>query len=258
MKRAAPSMHLRDGLARFALMCILLSIAAHAAAYLIHEYAHSVLAWSLGWMSSPFGIDYGSPTLSNVIFLGDVSDNVSYTPIFASGHRVAAAMIALAGTFLGNGLGYLLAMAAFYRLANRRWAALACFWFALMCAGNVWSYVPMRVFATHADMALAAQGLGLPGWGLLLCLLLPAGWIIWHFLARLFPAACLATTGHSTASRVTLIAMGAFWFFSFFVGDEQGGAYGSIAQVLSMLSGYALFPLYVAALSSATLREAVE
>ncbi|MBB5714880.1 hypothetical protein FHS94_001716 [Sphingomonas aerophila] len=38
------------------------------------------------------------------------------------------------------------------------------FWLMMMCAGNVWKYVPIRAITTHADIAIAASGLGLSVW----------------------------------------------------------------------------------------------
>lgn len=90
----------------FALVTFVFVLIAHAVAYLTHEYSHSLTAWSLGWMKQPFGIDYGPATAYNIIFLGDVSDNVDYSPILASGNGHSAALIALAGPFMGNGLLY--------------------------------------------------------------------------------------------------------------------------------------------------------
>src|ERR1700761_3932120 len=101
----------------FALVTFVFVLVAHAVAYLTHEYAHTLTAWSLGWMATPFGIDYGAATVYNVVFLGDVSDNVNYDLIFAKDHGFEAALIALAGPFLGNGLLYFV----IYALTSNSW-----------------------------------------------------------------------------------------------------------------------------------------
>jgi hypothetical protein len=59
-------------------------------------------------MPRPLALDYGKPTRYNILFLGDVGDNVNYLPIFAAGYGISVALIALAGTFLGNGVLYFL------------------------------------------------------------------------------------------------------------------------------------------------------
>ena len=155
-----------QGIVAFALVTFVLVLAAHAVAYLTHEYAHSLMAWLLGWMKQPFGIDYGTASLSNCLFLGDVSDNVDYDAIFRAVHGLAAAAIALAGPMLGNGLLYFVVYALMGNamVGRSRHVMMFLYWLSLMCAGNVWSYVPIRALTWHADIALAAKGLGVSVW----------------------------------------------------------------------------------------------
>jgi hypothetical protein len=172
----------------FTVTTLVIALAAHAMAYLTHEYAHTCVAWLFGWMPTPFGIDYGHATLINFVFLDDVSDNVNYDPIFASGHGIEASLIALAGPFIGNGLLYFVLYALVRKMpaeASRYlWAFL--YWLSLMCAANVWSYVPIRAITTHADIALGARGFGISTWALLPFVLAPSLFITFHFLTRMF------------------------------------------------------------------------
>jgi hypothetical protein len=236
---------------RFALATFVLALIAHAVAYLTHEYSHSLSAWLLGWMKEPFGIDYGPATVSNVIFLGDVSDNVDYVPIFAAGRGISATLIALAGPFAGNGVLYFILywMASTGFVRARRALLSFLYWLLLMCAANVWGYVPIRAITTHADIALAAQGLGISTWVLLPFVLLPSGYITYHFFCRTFPKFYRAITAGSEGNLAFLIAFSAFWFFSFFGADGISGSYGVISQILSIASRYLLFPLCVVYLS---------
>lgn len=238
----------------FAVTSFIMALIAHAAAYLTHEYAHTVVAWLFGWMSTPFGISYGSVSLNNVLFLDDVSDNVNYEPIFASGHGVAAALIALAGPFIGNGALYFVLYALIRKLpieANRYlWMFL--YWMSLMCAANVWSYVPIRAITTHADIALGARGLGISTWALLPFVLAPSLFITFHFMTRLFATASKRIADGVPVNFLILVAYTGFWYFSFFAGtDAIDGKYGLISQVLSISSRYLFFPLCVAYLYSA-------
>lgn len=236
----------------FVLATSLLALVAHDVAYLTHEYAHSVMAWSLGWMQRPFGIDYGPATVYNILFLGDVSDNVDYTPIFASGHGVAAAVIALSGPFLGNGALYfaVYALASMRWMSSRRYLLMFLYWLALMCAANVWSYVPIRAITTHADIALAANGFGISTLVLFPFVMIPSIFITGHFLTRMFPAVYRRIAAGSAVNLAVLIAFTGFWYFSFFGGDGIGGSYGLVPQILSITSRYLLFPLCVAYLSA--------
>lgn len=230
---------------RFALALSLTVIVTHAIAYLLHEYAHAASAWALGWMAAPFDIDYGPRTLYNRIFLGDVSDNVDYARIFAAGHGVQAAFIALAGVFVGNGVVYALCYAVlrWLRVSLPAGLAMAIYGLALMSAGNVWSYVPIRTITTHADMAIAAQGLGVSP--LLLCpfLLLPALFVVYHFHRRMLPLALAKVAGGSRINMAVLIVITAYWYFCFFGDDGTSGRYGLVSQGMSIASVYFIFPL---------------
>ncbi|WP_086644579.1 hypothetical protein [Acetobacter sp. DsW_063] len=143
----------------FSLLTTGIVIVAHAVAYMTHEFSHTFSAWALGYMQNPFALDYGTVTPANVVLLSNVDDNVQYDPIFSSGHRWAAAAIALAGPYVGNALIYICLYAAVSRLRRGNGATRTfIFWLMLMCAGNVWSYVPVRAITTHADIAVAPNG----------------------------------------------------------------------------------------------------
>lgn len=246
---------------RFALVTFAFVLIAHAVAFLTHEYAHTVTAWLLGWMANPLALDYGHPTLYNFIFLGEVEDNVNYDPIFASGHGFDAALIALAGPFIGNGLLYvvLFPLSKAKSIAKNRLALSFVYWLALMCAGNVWSYVPIRAIASHADIALAAQGLGFSTWVLFPFLIVLSLYIVQHFFRTMFAACYQTITAGSANNLVLMIAVTAFWYFSFFGGDGITGNYGLVSQLLSIASRFLLFPLaamYLASRYQASVRQA--
>jgi hypothetical protein len=229
---------------RFGILSFALLLIAHAIAYLTHEYSHSLMAWSLGWMAHPFGIDYGHPTLDNFLFLGDVDDNVDYSPIFASGHGLDATVIALAGLFVGNGLLYFVVYGVIKRTAigASRLGISFAYWLALMCAGNMWDYVPLRAITTHADMALAAKGLHLSVWVLFPFIAAPSLYIVQHFFRRTFPLCQQKIADGSGNDFIILASLTAFWFFSFFGRDGIHGNYGLISQLLSITSVYLLVP----------------
>jgi hypothetical protein len=226
--------------------CVLIVIA-HAIAYMTHEYSHSFMAWVLGWMPKPLALDYGRPTLYNILFLGDVGDNVQYDPIFASGHGRSAAIIALSGTVIGNGVLYFLLyfLTKAKAVASSRALLSIVYWIGVMCAGNVWGYVPIRAITSHADIAIAARGFGVSTWVQFPFLIVPALYVVHHFFCRMVPR-CLATlSGGSNADRTLIVALTAYWFFAFFGGDGTDGSYGLVSQLLAITSKYFLFPLAV-------------
>jgi hypothetical protein len=236
----------------YAVVTFVFVFVAHAMAYLTHEYSHSLMAWSLGWVAQPFDIDYGSASAHNFIFLDDVSDNVNYGPIFASGHGGSAALIAFAGPFIGNGLLYfiLYGLTSIGFIKSRRFLLSFLYWLSLMCAANVWSYVPIRAITTHADIALMARGLGISTWTLFPFVMIVSSSITYHFFCKMFPKVYKTVVGEVEGNLAFLIAFTSFWYFSFFGADGISGSYGLISQILSIASRYLLFPLCVVYLSS--------
>jgi hypothetical protein len=236
----------------FAVLTCLAVILAHAAAYMTHEYAHTFVAWSLGWMPNPMALDYGSLTLYNALFLGDVGDNVQYGPILAAGRGWSAAFIALSGTFLGNAVVYALlnAITKISAVHSSRVGLSAVYWTAAMCAGNVWGYVPIRAITTHADIAIAAKSLGISVWLLFPFLIGPSLYVVYHFFFRMLPR-CIGTLAAGSGIDMPLIiALTAYWFFAFFGGDGTDGGYGLVSQLLAITSKYIAFPLAVMWLTS--------
>jgi hypothetical protein len=247
----APSVSTKENIVFGIATCIMVVIA-HAVAYMTHEYSHSFMAWVLGWMTQPLALDYGRPTLYNILFLGDVGDNVQYAPILASGHGIVVAIIALSGTVIGNGAlyGVLYAIAKSNAALSNRIALTAIYWVALMCAGNVWGYVPIRAITTHADIAIAANGLGISTWALFPFLIVPALFVVYHFFSKMVPLCLKKMTAGSKVRSALVIALTAYWFFAFFGGDGTDGNYGLVSQLLAITSKYFLFPLTVMWLTS--------
>jgi hypothetical protein len=230
---------------RFALLTFVLTIVAHAVAYLTHEYSHSIVAWAFGWMKSPFDIDYGSATPGNLLLLGDVSDNVDYKPIIASGEGWKAALIALAGPFVGNGLLFVVLDRVSRTGAIRSHRLLQSFvyWLCLMCAGNVWSYVPIRALSTHADIALSAQGFGISVWLQFPLLMAVSAYVVYHFFTKTFAGVFLNVTQGDPETFLLMVAVTACWFFLFFGAGGMSGSYGTVAWLFSVISCFLLFPL---------------
>lgn len=243
---------------RFGLFSCFAVLVAHALVYLAHEYSHSITAWVLGWKSGAFAIDFGKPTVDNFIMLGDVGDGVDYDPIFAAGCGGQAAVIALAGLIGGNLLPYFVIVGLMSTAAVRRrqFVSAGLYWIALMCVGNVWSYVPLRALTTHADIALAARGVGLSARAFFPIVMLPALAIFIHFFAVFYRRSAAQITRGSAADTVCLALLSAYWFFTYFGSAGGDGAYGPVAQGLSIASKYLVFPLagmwlYTTAISAA-------
>jgi hypothetical protein len=206
---------------RFALLTMFLVLLTHAIAFLLHEYSHSFLAWLLGFKANPLALDYGRPTLKNIILLGDVEENVDYKQIVAGGNRIWGGIIALAGAGIGNGLLYFLCfwLTGLRRIRSSRAAIMFLYWLSLMGAANLLSYAPLRVITTHGDMAIAANCFGISTW--LLFPFVTAGtlYVMWHFFFRMFPKTYRQVVSGSPNNLVCMIAATSYWYFGFFGSD---------------------------------------
>lgn len=226
------------------LLAILQLWLAHAIGFMAHEYAHSFTAWLLHAKRNPLDLNYGSLNLNNILFQEDVDENVNYAPLFAGGRDLSVSLIAIAGVLIGNGTTYLgsrFLLRAAERKRRRAWAMFF-FWICVMSVGNFLSYVPVRTFATHADMATTAQGLHVRAWVIAVGLGIPFGIAIWHFFARILPDAESFLFGEEPMLAGVLVLMTTYFIFVFFGGSGVRN-YGSVSHWLSVASMYVLFPV---------------
>ena len=123
---------------------------------------------------------------------------------------------------------------------SRRWAIF--FWVCVISVGNSLSYVPVRTFTTHADMATTARGLGVSAWVIALVLGTPFAVAIWHFFARMLPDAEVFLFRDEPILQGVLIVLTTYLVFVSFGGFGIRN-YGSASYWLSAFSKYVLFPV---------------
>lgn len=214
---------------------LLIIVLAHHAALLPHEYAHSFMAWALGYKSNPLVIHWGVHSVTDVVLLLDINQRVDYAAMFARGDGLAATLVGFAGPGLANGALYLLSLWLLERPAVRGNTLLFTFvfWFNFMNVGNFYDYVPIRIFASHGDMAHIAEGLGVSPWMVLIVLGTPTALAMWFLFTRSLPE----VLGHLASGfrRRLVVQFSAIIMFGYFglVGIE---GYGTIAHWLSLLS----------------------
>ena len=75
---------------------------AHAIVFFTHEYAHSTVAWLLGWKASPFDLHF--PPLSARVLLIQlgIDQNVNEAPIFAAGRRRSTELLRWLAVVIAN------------------------------------------------------------------------------------------------------------------------------------------------------------
>ncbi len=219
--------------------------AAHACVFFAHEYAHSFIAWLLGWKTNPLALYYAHPTLVVLLLQMGINQNVDEGPIFASGNGPHAAIIGAAGALLGNALityplsrwGYSKAR----QIGSRGWGMFA-YWATVASVGNFLDYVPVRTFTTEGDMGSIQRGFGWSPWTILLVLGIPTLLALIYFFARIEPATLAWIFPDSAAKRWGVAVLTAFVLFGFYgaAGLFEGGP---ISHRLSVISIWICFPL---------------
>ena len=210
---------------------------------MMHEYAHSFIAWIFHAKANPLALDYGGLNLNNILFQDDIDENVDYAPIFAAGHGALASLIAVAGVLIGNGLSYVISRflyTAAKRKNQRAWAMFF-FWIILMSVGNFLSYVPIRTFASHADMATTAKGINASPWLIVLVLGIPFAIAVWHFFAKILPDVEAFLFPREPGLQAVLVLLSAYFVFVSFGGSGMHN-YGDVSYWLSAICKYVLFP----------------
>lgn len=141
-------------------------ILCHYLAMIPHEYAHSFMAWLLGYKTNPLALNYGGTSWLNLLLLTHMDENVDYQLIFSSGHHYQAALIAFSGAGIANGSMFILSLWALTTKKIKQHPSPYYFLllFNLMNLGNIYDYVPIRTFASHGDVAYLVSGLGISPW----------------------------------------------------------------------------------------------
>ena len=221
---------------------------AHALAFFAHEYAHSIVAWALGWKPNPFDLDYAKPSIGVLLIQLGINQNVDNGPIFAAGRDVDVALIAVAGSLLGNAiLTYPLSRLGYgeaKRRGRRAWAMFA-FWVTAASIGNVIDYVPIRTFTSDGDMGLLAKGFSWSPWVVLVVLGVPTLVATLYFFLKIVPATVTWLFPQSPAARHGVALLATFLVFGFYgaAGLLEGGP---ISYKLSLASVFVAFPLLAA------------
>jgi hypothetical protein len=219
----------------FILITLVFLLTAHAIAFFPHEYAHSTVAWMLGWKSNPLALNYGHLNAGNLLAQFDIDENVDYDPIFSSGNGVQAGLIAAAGVVIGNGISYGISRWG-YNTAKRQNSLTWClffFWLCLASVGNFIDYVPVRVFAPHGDMFTLAKGFNCSPWWILIVMGIPFGAAIVDFFCRFAPRALCWLFPESPGKRLAMILLTTLIFFGFY-GNAGLSGYGEVSHDISL------------------------
>jgi hypothetical protein len=198
----------------------MLLILTHDIAVFSHEYAHGLMAWILGYKTSPFDINYGGTSWANILLLLNIDQAVDNNLIYSQGHPFFVGLIALAGP----GINVLLYIVSYYlmqqtSIRSHAYLFYFLFLFNLMNLGNVYDYVPIRTFATSGvmvDILDIEQGFNISPWiiyGIVGYLVL---FMIWQFFVISLPLAYRNLGLKSTAAKVSLLILCVLILFGWF------------------------------------------
>lgn len=216
----------------------------HYLAVFPHEYAHSFMAWLLGYKNNPFALNYGGANLHNLLLLSQIDENVHYRMIYSLGHKFHVALIAFAGSGLANASLFVLSLLLLAKksIKKRPYLFYFLFWFNLMNLGNFYDYVPIRTFATHGDMTVIEIGLNISPWWIYIIFGYLVAFLIHHFFTRTL-IQMFVTLGVATAAfRASLMIICVCILFGFFGGiigvliSPVSMPYGEISYFLSVTS----------------------
>jgi hypothetical protein len=229
----------------FLMITVVMWLLAHSVAFFSHEFSHSFTAVALGWKDNPLALNWGPLSPMNLLLHIDIDENVDYRPIFGGGHAFDAGLIALAGVVLGNAVISLGTGLGTFMFAEKRGRiALGCFayWLVVMSIGNLLSYVPLRVFASHADMHIVALGFGWTPEQVLIFTGIPFFIAALWFFLRFQPRALSSLFPESTARCFFLVILTALTVFGWF---SLGGmfGYGEPSHKLSLAFLFGLTPI---------------
>jgi hypothetical protein len=210
---------------------------AHYLAVLPHEYAHSLMAWCLGYKTNPWALNYGGTSWLNLLLLFHIDENVKYNLIIAKGQLHHMALIAFAGPGIANGFLYVASLYLLTRkkIQRNRLLYYFIFWFNFMNLANFYDYVPIRTFASHGDIAHISQGLNISPWVIYIVFGYIVGYVIWHFFTRTLIKAFVHLKLVPQWLKASLMIVTAVPLFGYF-GMAGFIGYGVISHFLSATS----------------------
>lgn len=189
----------------------------HNLAFFLHEYAHSFMAWFLGYKMHPLDLYYGGNSLANLLLLIDVNENINYSSLFHTAPGFKITLIAFAGPGIANGLLYLL---SYYYLKSPKpkshpYLFYFIFCFNLMNLGNLYDYVPLRTFSGSGDVEHFVQGLGISPWIIFVVFGYIVALAIYYFFKKTLQSAYL-NLQLGNAGKASLMILSVLFIFGYF------------------------------------------
>lgn len=194
---------------KLTLLTLLFLLLSHYIVVFIHEYAHAFTAWLLSVKSSPFDLNYGGTSLSNLLLLSNIDQNVNNNLIYASGHPGYVALIA----FAGPGIVIFLFFLSSWLIQNNKmkeypYLLYFLLFFNLWCLGGTYAYVPVRTFTPHGvmiDVLDIEQALNISPWWIYFFIGYLVAYMIWCFFSKNLISIYTKFNITSTMGKVSLM-----------------------------------------------------
>jgi hypothetical protein len=211
---------MKTSLFKLAFLTPIFILLTHYLAVFPHEYAHSFTAWFLGYKSNPLALNYGGTSLSNILLLINIDQNVDNKMIYALGHPGHVALIA----FAGPGTNIILFILSFWLLRTKilrqhPYIFYFLFFYNLMNLGNIYDYVPIRTFVTQGimvDILDIEQGLNISPWLIYVVVGYPLAFLIWQFFTKTLTSAYVYLRITNTILKAILMIICVCILFGYF------------------------------------------
>lgn len=231
------------------LITIFFIFLSHYVVVFIHEYAHAFTAWILGYKNSPFDLNYGGTSLSNLLLLSNIDQNVNNNLIYATGHPGLVALIA----FAGPGIIILLFFLSSWLIQNKkiqkyRYLHYFLFFANLWCLGGTYAYVPVRTFTpsgTMVDVLDIEQALHISPWIIYFFVGYLVIYMMWLFFSKILISIYVNLDISSTIGRASLMVTCVLILFGY-CGLAGFVGHGEIAHFISSTSVLAIPGIIVA------------
>ena len=136
------------------------------ASILPHEYAHSLMAYWWGDKADPWAIYYGHFNWQNILFASGIDENVNYELIAKLGHRPAIGWVGFAGSGMATLVIYLVSVLLLNVswVKKHSWLFYFICWISIINLSELFSYIFLRSFSTHGDIAHIEYGWQISPW----------------------------------------------------------------------------------------------
>lgn len=225
------------------LLTVIFILLSHYLIVFIHEYAHAVTAWLLGYKNSPFDINYGGTSWDNLLLLSNIDQKVNNDLIYSLDHPGHVALIA----FAGPGIVIFLFFISRWLMQNSKMKTHPYLLYFLLfcnlwCLGGTYAYVPVRTFTLQGvmvDVLDIQQALHISPWLIYFFVGYLVIFMMWQFFSKILILIYAYVNISSTTARASLMIICVLILFGY-CGLAGFKNHGEISHFISVTSLFAI------------------